>query len=183
VEIQVLASSSKGNCYRVSDGQTSVLLDCGIPYKSILEGLNFKLSKINGVLVTHCHQDHIKAAKDLAKVGVDIYSSQGTFNFCKLAGHRFKSVKSLQAFEIGTFTIIPFDVQHDVPEPLGFVLKSNFTGEKLLYFTDTYYLKYNFKGLNYIMGECNYSDESINPNINRTLRNRILESHMSLKHD
>ena len=32
------------------------------------------------------------------------------------------------------------------------------------------------------MGECNYSDESINPNINRTLRNRILESHMSLKH-
>ena len=73
-------------------------------------------------------------------------------------------------------------VEHDVPEPLGFLLKSDVTGEKLLYFTDTYYLKYTFKGLNYIMGECNYSIETLNKDLNPTLRDRILESHMSLEH-
>ena len=180
--INVLASSSKGNCYQVSDGQTSVLLDAGIPFNKIQQLLDFKVSSIKGVLITHCHQDHSKACKDLAHKGIDIYSSKGTFDECQLAGHRFKVVEPKQVFAIGTFIVVPFDVQHDAPEPLGFVIKSTVTGEKLLYFTDTFYLKYTFPGLNYIMGECNYSDESMNPNINRALKNRVIESHMSLKH-
>lgn len=182
MDIQVLASSSKGNCYRVSDGKTSVLLDCGIPYDRILKGLDFKISDISGVLVTHCHQDHIKAAKEIAKHGIDIYSSKGTFDRAELVGHRFKKVKAHECFNVGSFSVYPFDVQHDAPEPLGFMLTSTLTGEKLLYFTDTYYVKYVFKGLNYMMCECNYSDESIDPNINHALRDRIMESHMSLEH-
>lgn len=182
MDIKVLASSSKGNCYRVSDGETSVLLDCGIPYKKIMERLNFKLSEISGVLVSHCHQDHIKAAKELARRGINIYSSKGTFNAAQLAGHRFKTVKALEWFEASTFSVLPFDVEHDAPEPLGFLLKSRETHEKLLYFTDTYYLKYKFKGLNYMMCECNYSNESIAPDINSVLKDRIIESHMSLEH-
>ena len=183
MEIKVLASSSKGNCYRISDGVTAILLDCGIPLKQIQIGLNFKVSEIRGVLVTHCHQDHVKAAKDMAMLGIDIYSSKGTFDFCKLSGHRFKTVEALKTFTIGTLSIYPFDVQHDAPDPLGFLVSSTVTGEKLLYFTDTYYLKYTFKGLTYIMGECNYSLDVIeNAKIPKALKNRILESHMSIDH-
>ena len=47
-------------------------------------------------------------------------------------------VKALEEFQLGTFQVLPFDVEHDVPEPLGFLLTSTATGEKLLYFTDTY---------------------------------------------
>jgi hypothetical protein len=36
--------------------------------------------------------------------------------------------------------VTPYDVQHDAPEPLGFVFASRSSGEKLLYFTDTYYV-------------------------------------------
>lgn len=182
MDIKVIASGSSGNCYRVSDGETSVLLDCGIPFKQIQKALNFELSSIDGVLVTHCHQDHVKGARELARIGVDVYTSKGTLMACTLAGGRFKAVKSMDIFDVGTFTVMAFDVEHDAPEPLGFLLKSNVTSEKLLYFTDTYYLKYTFKGLNYIMGECNYSIKTLNKDLNPTLRDRILESHMSLEH-
>lgn len=182
MDIKIIASGSSGNCYRVSDGATSVLLDCGITFKQIQKALNFELSSIDGVLVTHCHQDHIKGAKDLARIGIDVYTSKGTLDARGLTGGRFKAVKSMDIFNVGTFTVMAFDVQHDAPEPLGFLLKSNATGEKLLYFTDTYYLKYTFKGLNYIMGECNYSIKTLNKELNPTLRDRILESHMSLEH-
>ena len=134
-------------------------------------------------MLVHAHQDHIKGARELARIGVDVYTSKGTLDACGLSGGRFKAIESMDTFNVGTFTDCRrFDVEHDVPEPLGFLLKSDVTGEKLLYFTDTYYLKYTFKGLNYIMGECNYSIETLNKDLNPTLRDRILESHMSLEH-
>lgn len=61
MDIQVLASSSKGNCYRVSNGSTPLLLECGIRFKEIQQKLNFRLSEIAGCLVSHEHQDHCKA--------------------------------------------------------------------------------------------------------------------------
>lgn len=181
MEVQVLASGSSGNCYRISDGETALLLDCGIPLKRIQSGLDFRLDAISGVLVTHCHGDHIKAAKDIAGRGIPIFTSQGTMDACDLSGHFFHTVKSLQQFTVGTFVVLPFDVEHDAPEPLGFVVKSKVTGEKLLYFTDTYYLKYRFTGIDYLMAECNYSKKTMDENLNPVLKNRIIESHMSLE--
>ena len=40
MQIDVLASGSKGNCYRVSDGKTSLLLEAGIAFSAILVGLD-----------------------------------------------------------------------------------------------------------------------------------------------
>ena len=39
-----LASSSHGNCYVVSDGETAILLECGISFRRIKKGLGFDLS-------------------------------------------------------------------------------------------------------------------------------------------
>lgn len=181
MDIHVLASGSSGNCYRVSDGKTALLLDCGIPLKRIQKELQFQLHMISAVLVTHCHQDHVRAANDIAQYGVPVYSSAGTFHACHLHGFQFRHVKSMKALKIGTFHVLPFDVVHDAPEPLGFVLKSCVTGEKLLYFTDTCYLKYRFPGIHYLMAECNYSLKTMSKDINKTLRDRIIESHMSLE--
>lgn len=130
--------------------------------------------------------DHIKYAKDFAENGINIYASKGTFNRLNLKGHRFKIIKALQQFEIGNFIILPFDTQHDAAEPLGFLIQYKPTREKLLYVTDTYYIKYKFKDLNYIMIECNYIKEIARKNmcneiINKTRYSRLLESHMSLE--
>ena len=187
MDITVIASGSSGNAYRISDGDTALLLDAGIPLQRIKQALNFRVRDLAGCLVTHAHGDHAKAAGDLAKAGVDVYTSQGTIDACRLAGHRIKPVKALQEVMIGTFAVLPFDVQHDAPEPLGFLLTSRRTGEKLLYFTDTYYLKYRFTGLTHIMGECNYSMDIVEQSVRNgyippELVPRLIKSHMSLEH-
>lgn len=187
MNITVIASGSSGNAYRIDDGETSLLLDAGIPLKLIKQALNFRVRDLGGCLITHAHGDHAKAAGDLAKAGVDIYTSRGTLDACRLTGHRMKAVEALKEIDIGTFAVLPFDVQHDAPEPLGFLMTSRSTGEKLLYFTDTYYLKYRFTGLTHIMGECNYSMDIIEQSVRNgyippELVPRLIKSHMSLDH-
>jgi phosphoribosyl 1,2-cyclic phosphodiesterase len=187
MEIKILASGSSGNAYRISDGKTGLLLEAGIPLKAIQVGCDFRVTQMDGCFVSHSHKDHSKAAKDLARLGVDIYTSQGTIEACGLSGHRIHAVKALQELTIGTFKVLPFDVQHDAPEPLGFLFTSVETGEKLLYFTDTYYIKYKFQGLTHIMAECNYDAETLQRSVDAgyipiELVPRLVKSHMSLEH-
>ena len=67
----------------------------------------------------------------------------------------------------------------------GYLIQYKPTGEKLLYATDTYYIKYKFSKLNYLLLECNYNKEKAKENakngvINKTRYSRLLESHFSL---
>mgnify|MGYP002624862314 CR=1 FL=1 len=182
MDIDVYASGSSGNCYRISDGTTALLIECGIPCRQILRHIGFDLSGIAGVLVSHEHTDHARAAKELALLGADIYSSRGTFKSLSLCGRRFREVKASQKFSIGSFEIYPFEVQHDAAEPLGFVITSSVTKERLMFFTDTYYVKYVFKNINIIMGEVNYSLDTLSEETDPARRKRLFESHMSLEH-
>lgn len=186
IEIKALASSSRGNCYHITDGVTPVLLECGIRYRDIQQGINFQASQLAGVLVSHEHGDHSKAVLDAMKAGVDCYMSQGTAEALSLSGHRLHIVKALQQFQLGSWTILPFDIQHDATEPLGFLLASE-AGDKLLFATDTYYLRYKFKGLTHILIECNYALDILQENVASgavpaAVKNRVLRSHFSLEH-
>ncbi len=188
IEIAPYASGSRGNCYRVTDGRTPLLLECGISINDILRNLKFGVSSLAGCLLSHGHSDHSRAVKDLMKFGVDIYLSQGTAD--EISGldpwrHRLHIIKARQQFRIGTWTILPFETQHDAAEPLGFLL-ANQDGEKLLYATDTYYIRYRFQGLTHIMIECNYSLDILKRNVEagavpKELKSRILKSHFSLE--
>jgi phosphoribosyl 1,2-cyclic phosphodiesterase len=60
----------------------------------------------------------------------------------------------------------------------------NEEGEKLLFATDTYYIRYRFKGINILAVECNYSEEVLNRNIIEgstpvILKERLKRSHFS----
>lgn len=185
IEITTLATGSKGNCYHITDGSTPILLECGIKFKEIQRLLNFQTSGIKGCLLTHEHKDHCGGIKDVMKAGIDCYMSKGTKEAIGIQHHRMKTVESKKQFTLGTWTILPFDVQHDVSEPYGFLLV-NQVGEKLLFATDTYYIKYKFKGLTHIMVECNYSLSVLNANIEAgtvpaVMKKRLLQSHFSLE--
>lgn len=186
MDIKVLASGSKGNSYLISDGNTPLLIEAGIPYKRIQQDLNFKTSEIAGCLVSHSHADHSKAVADLLKAGIDIYASYETFDALLLDGHhRAYPIKPLQPFNIGTWAILPFETQHDCLGALGFLLASK-TGEKVLFITDSYYCKFKFTGLNYILIECNYALDILNKNLDagrvpEALKKRVLTSHFSLE--
>ena len=185
IEILPLASGSRGNCYHITDGSTPLLLECGIPFREIQKGLQFRVSGVAGCLVSHEHKDHSKAVQDVMKAGVDCYMSRGTAETLGVSGHRLHIIKARQQFSIGTWTILPFETQHDAAEPVGFLL-ANQDGEKLLYATDTYFIRYRFRGLTHIAVECNYSMDILKRNVDagtipKELKTRILKSHFSLE--
>lgn len=185
IDIKTLASGSKGNCYYVTDGSTPLLLEAGIPFKEIRRKLDFKTSNIAGCLISHEHKDHCKAVQEVARAGINIYLSSGTAEAIGAAGHRIHTVKPKEQFTFGTWTILPFDIQHDVAEPVGFLL-ANQAWDKLLYASDTYYIKYKFKGLTHLMLECNYSLDILNENISNgrvheAMKKRLMRSHFSLE--
>ena len=185
IQIRTLASGSKGNCYHVTDGSTPLLLEVGIPFKSIRRALDFNTSNLAGCLITHEHKDHCGGLNDLLRAGINAYMSPGTKEAIGIEHHRIKAVETKKQFQIGTWTILPFDVQHDVSEPFGYLLV-NQQGEKLLFATDTYYIRYKFKGLTHLLIECNYSLDILEQNIEegitpRVMKNRLIKSHFSLE--
>ena len=186
MKIEVIASGSAGNCYKVSNEDTTLLIECGIPYKKIQQALNFKTTDIDGVLVSHEHGDHSKACKDLIKAGVNLYMTKGTKEALKLDSHRVKGFKnfgdSYFDVDIGSFIIKPFRTIHDAKEPVGFVIYDTVAIEELVFITDTQYSIYNFSP-DYFMLEVNYIRETINSNdsIHPDLRARIKKNHMSLE--
>jgi phosphoribosyl 1,2-cyclic phosphodiesterase len=184
MKLRVLGSGSAGNCYLLQNEEETLIIECGLPYKNILKGLNFNLNNVVGVLVSHEHLDHSKSMREFTNNGIDIYGSQGTFVSCQVIGHRTDIIKSEEQFKVGGFTILPFATQHDAAEPLGFLISHKETG-KLLFATDTYYIQYKFNGLKHLLIECNYSKEILEVNLdnglNRTMAMRLLKSHFSLE--
>lgn len=185
IEIQTLATGSKGNCYYVTDGTTPILIECGISFKQIQQKLFFNTTDIAACLVTHEHMDHCKGMEGVLKAGIHCYMSPGTKEAIDIKHHRIKTVENKKQFTIGTWTILPFDVQHDVAEPFGFLLV-NQAGDKLLFATDTYYIKYKFSELTHLMVECNYCQTVLDANvesgrIHPSMRKRVMKSHFSLE--
>jgi phosphoribosyl 1,2-cyclic phosphodiesterase len=122
---------------------------------------------------------------EVLKAGIDCYMSPGTKEAIGISHHRIHGMPVKEPFKIGTWTILPFDVQHDVSEPFGFLLANN-AGDKLLFATDTYYIKYRFQGLTHLMLECNYCTDVLNQNVtsgrvHKSMKRRVMKSHFSLE--
>lgn len=186
MKLKVLGSNSSGNSYILESPTGSLLIEAGIPWRLIQQGLDYDLSKVVGALVTHEHKDHSKAVSDVMKAGIDVYMSGGTMDLWPMQNHRMNLVRSGRQFQIADFNIIPFDTEHDANEPLGFLIQYKPTMEKLLFLTDSYYCKYKFNGLNYIMIECNFIKETLDENIengyiSEASKPRLLKSHFSLE--
>jgi phosphoribosyl 1,2-cyclic phosphodiesterase len=184
MELRILSTGSVGNCYILENEKEALIIELGLNFSKIKEALNFDLSKVVGALVTHEHGDHAKGMKQALGNGIECYSSQGTFQSLNINHHNAKIIKSKQAFQIGNYKILPFNVHHDVNEPLGFLIDHEETG-RCLFVTDTTYIDYTFPNLNNIIIEANYCEEIIKEKLGDTwqgefLKNRILKSHMSL---
>ncbi|GAA0076154.1 MBL fold metallo-hydrolase [Clostridium sp. CTA-5] len=180
--IKVVATGSTGNSYIIQAGEEILLLELGINFKNIKKALNYDLSKVVGALVTHEHKDHSKGVNDAMKSGIDVYMSEGTKKGIGLENseylHRITMISTKYVYPIGHFLILPFKTEHDVNEPLGFLIYHPELG-KILFATDTYYLRNRFKDINHIFIECNYSEDVL-PTL-PAWRARTIKSHMSLE--
>ncbi len=184
MKLRVLGSSSSGNCYLLENETECLVLEAGLPLKEVNIALDFQVSKIAGLLITHEHGDHAKHAEQYYKSGIPIGASQGTGEALKLP---FGFMKPGHWYQFNNFSITPFSVIHDAREPLGFIIRHSEIGI-LLFASDTEYIKQNFKKLklNHIMVECNYSQKIIDSRVHqgetvKGLRDRVLQSHMELE--
>lgn len=181
--IRVISTGSKGNSYVIQAGEEILLLELGVPFKEILIDLKFELKNVVGCLVSHVHKDHSQAIGQAIKHGLNVYCNQDVEDSFNGEKRRIKVIEPLKKFTLGGFTILPFDCQHtnndgsECPN-LGFLIEHKKLG-KILFATDTYYLKYTFKDIKHILIECNYTEKYLDEI--PEYRARVLKSHMSLE--
>ncbi len=188
MNLKVIGSSSKGNAYVLESPTGKLLLECGFSnFRIIKEALNYDLKSVKGCLLTHSHSDHSASIYYVCRNGIDIYMTQETANATGAKGHRVNIIESGKHFDVGDFTCLPFPTEHDCPGSVGYLIYYKPTGEKLIFATDTYFIRNRFKGLDYILCECNYCKDTLDYNIEngyiaQGMKNRLLESHFSLEH-
>lgn len=187
MRIKILATGSKGNCYHVSDGVTELLIECGIRYTDIMRGLNYNVGNIGAVLISHAHKDHSLCAVETADNGFEMLMPKMTAETLKLADYpNVTKAEQSRTYTVNTFRIVPFPLVHcnsDGSECpcFGYLIASSATREKLLFATDTAYIKNRFKGLTHAMIEVNYIDGMLDEGYVPEVEKRRLKSHMSLE--
>ena len=185
MQIEVLGSSSLGNAYLVSDGETSLLLDCGLPLREMQIKSDFRIANADACLISHGHLDHSRAIHDVLKSAIDVYALPETLTALNvLEHHRTHIVEPLKAFTVNTFEILPITMHHDCP-CVGYMVYSKATNERLFFATDTYKITVNPQGVDYLILEINYQKEIVNRLVNEgimesSIRARLLFSHFEL---
>ncbi len=129
MDVWSIASGSSGNAYLVRTGDTAVLLECGIPLRritSFLARVGVSPFDLAGVLLTHDHSDHTRAARQFSEsFNVPLYATQGTLGCKALCETRSaRPVTTDRPFVIGDLEVQAFAVPHDAHEPVGFRLTS-----------------------------------------------------------
>ncbi len=162
-----LGSGSAGNATIVQVKQSRLLLDCGFSVREMvlrLQKLALEPTHLNGIVVTHEHDDHARGAfKFAAKFNVPVWLSYGTFKMCERylpESHAIKVniIDSHTDFSIDDIHVSPFPVPHDAREPTQFTFSD---GQfKLGILTDvgssTPHIERVLSGCDALMLECNH---------------------------
>lgn len=171
MKFAVLASGSKGNCTVISTKNTNIIIDAGMTKRYMqdcFKKLNIDYEKCDGLLLTHCHSDHIKSVEMFSCL--DIYSP---FELYSVINE--KHVNVLQPFKINDVTVMAFPLSHDV-FTVGYLI---FDGESTLcYLTDTGYVsegnKKLIRGADYYIFESNHDlDMLMNSDRSLYLKQRV----------
>lgn len=187
MQLKVLGSSSKGNCYLLDNGKECLMIECGVAFREVQKAVNYDISRIVGAIVSHEHGDHAKHVEKVIEASIPVYMSTGTLHeVIKHFKSRYLSPLMMEAgcvFQIGGFKVQPFEAEHDAAEPFGFLIYHPEMGTTL-FATDTYYLRYTFANLNNVLIECNYRQDILDANVEagklpEKLRKRTMQSHCS----
>lgn len=185
MRFQSLASSSQGNAYIVSDDCTHILLECGVSHKKLQQLCGFRITALDGCIVSHEHKDHCKCVEKILSSGVPVYLSQGTARALELPEKLLDLATEMESgkqFTIGSLDVLPFSTFHDAQEPLGFVMQSRVDGDILAFATDTVNLPYNFPGVNLLAVEANFQQDVLDrcERMPEKTRHRVSNTHMEI---
>lgn len=184
IDYQVLSTGSAGNAVIIN---RAVLIDCGVPYRTIASGIR----DLQLVLLTHIHGDHFRAST-LRKISEE--RPLVRFGACEwlikplvdagIPARQIDLLKTGYRFNYGICEVVPVPLVHDVPN-CGYKI---FTpGGKTIYATDTANLNgIEAKDFDLYMIEANYEDEEIRKRIEDKracgqyiYEKRVLKTHLS----
>jgi len=141
----VLSSGSKGNANLIFTDDTYLLLDAGLSAKklySAMEAIEVDPTKLNGVIISHEHSDHVNGAGILSrKLNIPLYFSQETYSRCssKIGNLNREPVffKVGDDFLIRDILVTSFTSSHDAIDSSNFLFEQvNNPNQKLAIATD-----------------------------------------------
>ena len=168
--VHPLYSSSSGNMFHIASSNTNILIDVGVSYKAINEGLksiNLSIKDIDAILITHEHSDHIKGLPLLCrKNDIPIYACIETAR-CIKDDLDSKNIQSNiialdynMPIKINNIEICPFETSHDAVMPCGYILKDDTS--TITFATDLGYISPtvydSLSKCNYAILESNYDN-------------------------
>ena len=184
MELKVISTGSTGNCYLLKPKKgRGLLLECGLTFDKIKEGLNYDLN-IEACLLTHEHvSDHAKCPQEIINAGIPLYTSFGTASMLKLKGAN--CIREREMVILNEWKFIPFMVDHDVVEPFGYMIGHPECGI-IVFATDTKDINIQFGTVNHWIIEANYSSEIMmerlmGDTLNTYLAGRVCQNHMSIE--
>jgi phosphoribosyl 1,2-cyclic phosphodiesterase len=142
MKICVLSSGSKGNSSLIITDKTKVLIDDGmqLPYiEDSLKELNMTVNDLDGILITHEHDDHIKGLRKLiSKYDPLLYVDTKLYEVLNKSLKDFRYELYDDNLLIGDLKINVMKMSHDSVICNGFIIKEN--KKELVYITDTGYI-------------------------------------------
>ena len=142
MKICVLSSGSKGNSSLIITDKTKVLIDDGmqLPYiEDSLKELNITVNDLDGILITHEHDDHIKGLRKLiSKYDPLLYVDTKLYEVLNKSLKDFRYELYDDNLLIGDLKINVMKMSHDSVICNGFIIKEN--KKELVYITDTGYI-------------------------------------------
>ena len=175
IRFMSIGSGSCGNCYYLGVGDYGILIDAGIPSKTISlalkkEGIAFE--SICAIFVTHDHADHIKSLGVIsAKAMIPVYATREvhygiTQNYCtsKLIDPTYvRYIEKENTVVLRDFEITPFEVPHDGTDNVGYFIEVG--DKKFCIATDlgeiTPTVSYYVDRANYLVIESNYEEQML----------------------
>lgn len=182
-------SGSCGNCYYLGNDEGAILIDAGIGIRRLKRhmkeyGLSF--ANVKGIIVTHDHADHVKAAGYVSQeYGLPVYATElvhkgmsGNYHATKkIDADKVRIVEKECEFELAGFHITPFPIPHDSAENVGYNIR--YADEAFTIMTDvgmvTDVVKEYIQKSNYLVLEANYDEEMLrNGKYPKMLQDRIM---------
>jgi len=126
MQLHVLASGSTGNGVFIEIGERRFLIDAGISARRIERGLaeiGVSLASLDGIFITHEHNDHISGLPVLAKRHhLPVYTRPATWDvITSVTRIPPECRRDLgESINFGPVKVIPFPVSHDAVDPIGF---------------------------------------------------------------
>jgi len=127
-----LASGSKGNSQYIATNNFALLVDAGMSGKYIenaLKKIDRSFEKIQALLVTHEHSDHINGVGVLMRrYKLPLYVNEKTWEgmknkIGKIDVEKVHIIKNDESFKLGGIKIKPYQISHDANDPVGFVFE------------------------------------------------------------